>query len=541
MRKITIKYIVLFLSIAIGQLNAGEAATETPTYRSVKNKIHELWAAILETSLAKNPYVYTTALAKNPYVYTSASARETFEQHIKNLQDYMQTTAIPWIQSKNKALFSNEYINRFSDKLSKPNPLLTESIEKIEVFSKSLDKLITQQFSIEMLDSIIKRLLNQKTELDKEYFFAPDKREARDITLLLYEAIINIYQINKTIIASRKKNLEDEKIARAKVEKIHTKAVERVKKEMKEEEEERQKTLEKAQQQRIAQIKAKKAETERLERLAAEKQMEKERLARITHAKKNLEAKFPEQRARQAQIRAEQEAETKRRERRLEEVDPAEKATAERNIKKLKLELELAKELTPAQKAIVNPEELELARTQKTGLAMINEAKKHQDEEELRRQALSKKKPPTYTLPKPQLFDVSTASKQEEFPSASKREEFPSASKREELSLSGSLLGKENELISIAAETKREEEAKQAQSVAEFLAQLEAKELENANADAYLRLVGTQRKDAPQELGQSQAGKSIFGSPAKLPGFQPTPKPIQKPVGILKPRIFGRP
>ncbi len=163
MQKTNIKYLILFLSIAIGQLHA-------------ERNINKIKPEILGAELN-----ITTILQEKP------PRLRLLEQWIQTIQSNISDGAIPFIEKRNKGRFSSE--------------TLEQSIKTIKTFSETLHELITEKFTETiknqstrpMFKKAIATLENQKEILAKEYFFAPDKRKARDLALVVFNALIHVY------------------------------------------------------------------------------------------------------------------------------------------------------------------------------------------------------------------------------------------------------------------------------------------------------------------------------------------------------------
>ncbi len=258
MQKTSIKYLVLFLSIAIGQLGASkyplvlkgpsleeimqaaqkaeeikQAEQEAQRAEAITNaqkgaqKAKELTLAqtknrveLLEEQIAKrlkeevksnqtaeptfdqvkNSINWASRGVEDALFITSHEPGEknedTLNQSIGLLQGYIFNQAIPFIEKRNKGRFSSETLEQ---------SIMTIKLKTQNLFGKTIapPTFNDQETLVKILNSSIDQLKSQKAKLTKEYFLLPDKRKARDLALIIFNVLINLYTMHRDYIESQ--------------------------------------------------------------------------------------------------------------------------------------------------------------------------------------------------------------------------------------------------------------------------------------------------------------------------------------------------
>ncbi len=191
MLKTPIKYILLFLSVAIGQLNASnfslkrlywtDTGAKLPTFEQIKKNIEPPSQGVL---LSLDSLYYQPEKVSGPQ-------KNNLALNVVFIKDYIKTL-IPAMKNKNIGRFSNTTLGLSINTIEKYNKKLPNLIQEKSIEDPAALKNLNQ--SLEELDQIIKELENRKKELAKESFIMPGKRQARDVALFLLDTLIKLYQ-----------------------------------------------------------------------------------------------------------------------------------------------------------------------------------------------------------------------------------------------------------------------------------------------------------------------------------------------------------
>jgi|GEM_PF-5451962 len=343
MHKINIKYyVVFFLSIAMSQ---PMAVAENLTKANIKTQVKALFQKI---------HMY----GRNIYAIE-------FKQSVLNMKQYIFTQAIPFIEQKNKGKFFNNLLQQSTNTIK-------SSINNLGLFIQdaNAEKIPNR---IANLGNAMQILSNQQKTLNKERFFVPDRREAKDIALFLFDVTISIYRDIRTKYEHRYKKLAEFKqnITQKKRLRLAATAEAEAKKQVAEE-----------QARAAAQREAKEKEKAR-----TQAEWAKRRIAAQAETKKRAEEERARTAEEKARVAAEVEVETKKQ-------AEIERQSAEREIKRQeraqateqkRLEVEEAK-TTQEKEAFKKADQLRLERNKQQKDAEEKRIKKEEQAQILKEQ-----------------------------------------------------------------------------------------------------------------------------------------------------------